>query len=315
VLLCLPVAVAAESLVGRPPAEARRFWLVVASLPAVLGTVLAGLALWFLQGGLAATPHLDRVRPHLCLQALTQLPDAPFRFHLYAYLAGALLLFGLVRLLVSLATSLRLARLAGGAAAGGETPVLTLDSPDADCFSLGLVQPLIVCTQGLRALLTAPELAAVLAHEAAHVRSRDALAELWLRFVTDAWLWLPSTHYYLRQARASRELTCDAWAAATHGRGVLTAALAKLAAVQQARHLRRRGDLARLRPVFPDHADPTTRTRALSGAPEPRVAPPLAVIGAIELAALAALVWWLHRPLHDTLYCLADSLLGVLGRG
>jgi Zn-dependent protease with chaperone function len=304
-VLCLPVMVAAESLVGRDPATARRFWHVAAALPLVLGVALTALALLTLTGDIAASPHQDRIRPHLCLAFLTDLPDAPFRFRLYATAALALLVFALVRLALGLAKSLPAGRLEGVVEVESEAPL---------CFSVGLGRPVIVCSTGLRKLLTNGERAAVLAHEQAHARHRDTLAELLLRLATDPLLWVPTTHYYLRSARAARELLCDEEAAAATSEEALGAALRKMELAAAARHRQRAGDLAGLSPVFPDHADPRRRVRALDGETESSLAPALGVMVTIELVLLAIVVGWQWRPLHDTLHCLARSLLSVLQR-
>ena len=315
VLLCLPVMVAAESLVEASPRVARRFWMVAAALPALCGLVVTTAALLALTGDIAASPHQDRMRPHLCLHAVTHLPDAPFRFHLYAALAVGLLLLAAARGALALATSASALRAARRflPAAGGEE-VVELPGEHPRCFSLGVTQPVTVCSTGLRKLLSAEEHAAVLAHERCHARQRDPLAELLLRLVTDALLWVPTTHYYLRQARAARELDCDAEAAAATSTAALAGALQKMGEAGQARHRQRAGDLSRLRPTFPDYADPGARVRALTQAPEASLAPSLRTILVIESALLVVALLWLRHPLHDTVYCLADSLLTVLRR-
>lgn len=311
-LLALPVAVAAESLVGRSAALARRFWHWAAALPLLTGLALAGCAFLFLHGDLAASPHQDRIRPHLCLRALTALPDAPFRFQLYAWIALGLLVFAVVRLFLALRSAQRLERLRQAAPADETVPVLELPLPQPEAFTLGLWHPVVVRGSGLRLVLTGPEQQAVMAHEICHARHRDPLAEVLLRLVTDPLLWLPTTHYYLRQARLARERCCDEAAAKATAPEVLAAALEKLAARQQQRQQQRQGELARLRPVFPEHADPGARLAGLSEATAPTLAPRLRVMLAVEGVVVAGAVLWLHRPLHDTLYCLAESVLHVL---
>lgn len=302
-LLCVPVMVAAESLVGREPAAARRFWHAMAALPLLLGLMLTGLALLTLTGDIAASPHQDRVRPHLCLALLTGLPDAPFRFRLYAAIALGLLLFALCRLALGLLKS---------RAPAGLPDVVEVEAAAPVCFSLGLTRSVIVCSTGLRKLLTAEERAAVLAHERAHGRHRDTLAELLLRLATDPLLWVPTTHYYLRQARAARELLCDEAAAAETSTAALAAALQKMAQAATAQHRLQEGDLAGLRPVFPDYADPQARLRGLRGETEVTLAPSLPVMLTIEAVVVAVLVAWEWRPLHDTLHCAAQHLLRVM---
>lgn len=313
-LLALPVAVAAESLAHHSARVARRFWIIVNLLPLGTGALLTILSFLSLLGDITATPHQARVRPHFCLERFTSLPDAPFRSQLYAATALALVLYALVRFGLSLAASRRtegIARRALGAV--GREP-LVLPSAEADCFALGLQRPVIVVTQGLCELLSAEELAAVLAHERCHQRQRDNLLELLIRLATDALVWVPSTHYYHRALRTVTEQACDAAAAAATSPEALAAALQKMEAAQRVRQVKQRGDLAALRPLFPSHANPAARAALVLGEGYVSVAPRLPVVLTIELLVLATALLWLRRPLHDTLYCAASSLLAVLRR-
>jgi Zn-dependent protease with chaperone function len=314
-LLLLPVVVAAESLpaTGRLP---RRFWLLANLLPPAAGLLLTILAFAFLGGNIAANPHHAelRTRPHLCLLAFTATPDAPFRYRLYALIAVGLLLFALVRLLWGLHSSLRAQRLADrltDAPGRSSLPrLLRVPGDEADGFSLGLWRPVTVVTEGLIAALSPDELAAVLAHEQAHIAHRDIPVQLLLRAAGDALIWLPTTHYYLHMARGALERRADEVAAARTSPEALAAALRTLGEIKQARQLQ--GDLAALRPAFPDYAHPRARLAALAGEAYISLALPLPVILGVEAALLVAAIAWLAEPLHDTLYCAARSLLDVL---
>lgn len=309
-LLALPVAVAAESLAGLSARLQRRFWLVVCALPALGGVLLAGLALLALTGGPGADPHQERIRPHLCLLARTQLPDASFRFTLYAVLALGLLLFALVRGVLSLQASGRAERLLAGVRGEGEA-TLRLPSATPQCFTLGLTRPVLVTTEALHDLLTPAELQAVLAHEACHQRHHDTLVELALRLATDPFIWLPTTHLYLRAARRARELTCDEAAAAVAGSKALQQALEKLEQAGRQRHEQARGDLADLQPPFPDYASPADRRQALQQRECSSLALPLGVLLTLQGGVVGLAMLWFWQPLRDTLYCLAASLLAV----
>lgn len=317
-LLLLPVVVAAESLHNTSLRVARRFWLIGAGLPALFGLIATVTAL-VVSGDPTGDPHHAeiRTRPHVCLAQFTALADAPFRYRLYALVAVGLVLFALVRLVWALVTSLRAQRLADRLREVAEpvagTPVLTVETEEADCFTIGLSRPLVIMTEGLPAVLSADEVQSVVAHEQCHVQHRDVPAELLLRAVTDGLIFLPSTHYYLHQARATIERHCDAAAAATAGPEPLISALRKMDELKRARQVHLQGDLAPLRPTFPGYANPRTRLAALSTAEGPSLALPLPVIIGIELALLLAAIAWLADPLHDTLYCWADALLRVLG--
>jgi len=317
-VLLLPAVVAAESLHDGPLRLARRFWLAANIMPAALGLLLALAAFLFLGGNIAADPHNAEIntRPHLCLLSLTTAPDAPFRFRLYGLIALGLVLFALVRLVWGLQSSLRAQRLADrlqdAAATESGRRVLRVDAPAADCFAIGLSRPVIVITSGLEQALTADELAAVLAHEQGHLAHRDLPAQLLLRAVSDALIWLPTTHYFLHMARGVIERRCDEVAAAATSPEALAAALRKLGEIKQARQAQLQGDLAPLRPAFPDHAHPRARLAALASEGDVSLALPLPVILGIEAALLLAVVAWLADPLHDTLYCAAKSLLHVM---
>lgn len=318
-LLALPVAVAAESLHERSAALARRFWIVTNILPLAAGCLLTALAcLYVAFGNIASSPHQESVRGHLCLLNLLKSPDAPFRFHLFALMAVALLLFALGRFVFGLLNSRRAEDLAQSLVTDsgrqpGQAPVVLLDSPEPDCFSLGVARPVVLVTQGLVETLEPDEARAVLAHEQCHVRHRDSLAELLLRLVTDPLIWLPTTHYFLFFARAAMERTCDESAAAVVGSGPLISALRRMAAAKTARHLKLQGDLAPLRPTFAGHATPEARIIALEGQKYTSLALPLSVIIGIELALMVATLVLLRQSLHDTLYCLASSLLHLFG--
>lgn len=316
-LIALPAAVAAESLANHPPALARRFWLVVTLLPPVVGLMLTVAAFLSQHGDITATPHQARVRPHFCLLQLAASPDAPFRLQLGALVACGLLAYALGRFLISVSASRSaetLARklVASPADSGARPPVITVDSTDGDCFSLGLSRPVIVVTTALREVLDESEIEAVLAHEGCHVSQQDNRVELWLRLASDFLVWLPTTHYYLRSFRAAVEQNCDAQSAQAHSAATLIGALRKMAAVKKARQLKLRGDLAQLRPTFPGYANPEQRISALGGWQGASLALPLAVVLALEALVFAGALVWAARPLHDTLYCAANTLLKVL---
>jgi Zn-dependent protease with chaperone function len=316
VILALPVAVAAESLTNASLAVARRFWIIVNILPLAAGCLLMAAGFLFQYGDITATPHQERVRAHLCLLRFTSLPDAPFRSHLCAIAALALILYALVRFVLSLRASRRAERIARLLADGDtdEAPLVVLPVEEPDCFSLGLNRPVMLMTEGLTQLLTAAEAEAVLAHERCHVRHRDNWLELLMRLATDALVWVPSTHYYLRSLRSTLEQSCDRAGAEATSAEALASALGKLEAAKKAQQLKLQGDLASLRPLFPSHANPAGRLAVLLGERYVSLALPLPVIAGLELAVLAACALWFSRPLHDTLYCATKSLLAVLNQ-
>jgi beta-lactamase regulating signal transducer with metallopeptidase domain len=102
---------------------------------------------------------------------------------------------------------------------------------DAAPFALtyGLVRPRVLASTGLAAKLDGGELAAVLAHEREHVRSRDPLKSVVARVLPARYFYLP----YLSRLRArytvGRELAADRAALAACGRAPLAGALLKAA--------------------------------------------------------------------------------------
>ncbi|GAA2445688.1 M56 family metallopeptidase [Actinomadura vinacea] len=124
-------------------------------------------------------------------------------------------------------TPLRLRRLADRLGIGSR--VRTVDMAHPFALTYGLRRPRVLVSTGLLAALSDPELAAVLAHERAHVRSRDPLKIVLARA-------LPAWHFYLpvlrdlrRRFALGRELAADRAAIARHGTAALAGSLLKVA--------------------------------------------------------------------------------------
>jgi hypothetical protein len=220
----LLVAAAWPPLRGRiarlhPAAAARRLWLLAAA-PGLAPPVV--LALSLLPGALGAdhcTLHAEHV--HLCLR------------HLAAAQGGAATLLaagGVGALAWALAAGgLRLARAWRSAAAlaartrDGDEPdvsILTTDAPLSVC--LGAFRPRILVSDGLVRALAPAALGAVLAHERAHARRRDALRGLLARALS--WPHLPHVRRELLAALAlASERACDEAAAGGTGDRLLVA--------------------------------------------------------------------------------------------
>lgn len=102
---------------------------------------------------------------------------------------------------------------------------------EAFAVTYGLVRPRILVSTGLTAELAAAEITAVLAHEREHLRHRDPLRLLAARLLAQ-WAWyLPAGRWLARRYALRRELAADRAAAGSTGRGVLAAALLKLASL------------------------------------------------------------------------------------
>jgi Zn-dependent protease with chaperone function len=102
---------------------------------------------------------------------------------------------------------------------------------EAFAVTYGLVRPRILVSTGLTAELGAAEITAVLAHEREHLRHLDPLRLLAAQLLAQ-WVWyLPAGRWLARRCALRRELSADLAAAGSAGRGVLAAALLKLASL------------------------------------------------------------------------------------
>ena len=176
------------------------------------------------------THHADE-HLHLCL---AHPPTAALGLAGALVGAGALALVllrgapGLVRLLRAQGLLARL----HDASSAGPGDVRSVDTDAAFSFAGGALRPTIFLSRGLQARLSAPELAAVLAHERAHVRRRDVLRRHVARL--GALLHGPGTARALLSAlELACEQACDEEAAAALGDRVQVAqaivAVARLA--------------------------------------------------------------------------------------
>jgi len=96
-------------------------------------------------------------------------------------------------------------------------------------ITYGLLRPRILVSAGLATALAPAEIRAVLAHEREHLRHRDPLRLLATRLLAAWCCYLPAAHWFADWAALRRELAADRAAAGCTGRGVLAAALLKLA--------------------------------------------------------------------------------------
>jgi Zn-dependent protease with chaperone function len=117
------------------------------------------------------------------------------------------------------------------AALGLATRLDVVAGEDAFALTYGLIRPRILASTGLDAALTPAELSAVLAHEREHLRHRDPLRLLAARLAAAWGCYLPAAGWLARRAALRHELAADRSAARSAGRGVLAAALLKLAAM------------------------------------------------------------------------------------
>lgn len=168
-----------ETLVGRD-----HFWaLCMAALHTLLAPVHGVFHLLFISGLMYAT--VDRVRAWwrqrsvlLLLRAATPEPGEP----LYAATAAVGLDPARIRM------------------------VAGLPSP---AFTVGWLNPLVYVDESLAITLSAAELEAVVAHEAAHVRRRDPLRFSALRFLACALFWLTAVRRLVEDLADEAEVVAD----------------------------------------------------------------------------------------------------------
>jgi Zn-dependent protease with chaperone function len=174
----------------------------------------------------------------------------------------------------------------------GDHEVLILPDCTPRAFCTGVLRPQIVISAGALSELAPPELAAVLAHEAHHAASRDALRLLSLRVLADALFFLPLARRLAERHSVMVEVAADSAATAAAGRSALARAL--LCFSSEAVGVGISGE----------------RIDALRGHSSRRDVPLGVMLGALfTLTALAALAFW-HGPAsrdHDAATPAANS--------
>lgn len=170
------------------------------------------------------------------------------------------------------------------------TRVLPHDAPVAYCLP-GLTGGLTVVSRGLLDQLTGPEVAAVVAHEKAHVRQRHDLLRLAFEAWHRAFPWLPTTAV-ARQAVASlTEMLADDAALREHRREDLVSALARTGGADILPEMPRdsRDPAAPTPPVAADGAVPITLRLYRLLSPCPPLPGPLR-LGILAAALAVALI-------------------------
>jgi Zn-dependent protease with chaperone function len=108
---------------------------------------------------------------------------------------------------------------------GGRFDVLDAAEPLAFCY--GYLQPRVLMSRGLVALLTFDELSALLIHEREHLRQRDPMKVAVGRLMTSAVFFVPAVGALYRRYLVEKELAADAAAIAAQASSVsLASALA-----------------------------------------------------------------------------------------
>lgn len=215
--------------------EARHRGLgLLAALPGLIAALL--LLACFTPSLMAVfVPTLDHCavhddgHPHMCLIHLPRTAGSLGGWALLAGLAG-----GLVFLVLRALWRLRRAgalvdRLLAAARLDQGRDVLVVPSERALCLAAGLRAPRVVVSAGLIAATDSETLAAVVEHERAHARRRDALVRLLAR--ASAMLHLPALRrLLLEELEVAAEQACDETAAIRLGdRAAVAAAILRVA--------------------------------------------------------------------------------------
>ncbi|TMR42250.1 hypothetical protein ETD96_01500 [Actinomadura geliboluensis] len=109
---------------------------------------------------------------------------------------------------------------------GSRIRVIATSRPFA--LTYGLRRPRILVSTGLLNSLNEDELAAVLAHERAHLRNRDPLKTLCARVLLARHFYLPGMDHLRHRFTMGRELAADRRALAQHGTTALAGSLLKV---------------------------------------------------------------------------------------
>jgi len=80
---------------------------------------------------------------------------------------------------------------------------------DCRVFAVGILAPMIVVGERARARLSKDELAAAIAHELGHVRTRDAIIALFSQLIADVAWFLPFVYKRVQQLRFEAERAAD----------------------------------------------------------------------------------------------------------
>ncbi len=104
-----------------------------------------------------------------------------------------------------------------------------LDSQLPFAARVGFWKPSLIVSQGLQALLSDAEVAAVLRHEQAHLTYRDTFWFFWLGWIKTATAGLPGTDSLWAELLLLREMRADRWAAQSCDPLLLAESLLKMA--------------------------------------------------------------------------------------
>ncbi|MFO0904088.1 MAG: M56 family metallopeptidase [Pirellulales bacterium] len=189
----------------------------------------------------------------------------------------------LVELIATLATRLQLRRV----------PLVALCPRISVPMVVGIVKPIILLPPALVCGLEPTQVAAILAHEMAHIRRCDLIVNLFQRLVEAFLFFHPLTWWLSRRVSIERENSCDDAAAGCMGRLPYADALLQMASLCVAGKRDRHAALATLSADGGNVSDFGSRIRRLLDAPETtRVGVTWrSVAGGFTLLALLTMSW------------------------
>ncbi|WP_427869157.1 M56 family metallopeptidase [Leucobacter luti] len=313
------------------PALLRRAAPALAAAPRAARRSSAGALLWigafvalgpvvaWMSSGPAWLPAALTEVCDRCLSAASPFGQSAVSLGIPAFVPLALPLIGLAAILLGIARELaalaRSRRAAALALASGATParilghdVLVTPDPALSAYSL---PGRIVVSRGMIAALSTPELAAVLAHEAAHVAQRHHVMLALLNGATRYFRWVPLVGAVRGSVPHYLEIAADRAAGSATSTAALASALLRLGSAGAPAF---RADAAVALGAALDPAalaaagsgagagsgtgsgSGTARVRSLIGQPRPRASTALAAAAAAYALMLAAAIVAVQAP-------------------
>jgi len=240
-LMYLPVLAIAETVSPHQPATRAWIWFMALVIPPLVGIGGAGVGIARSQLHPLLSPHASTVRNHLCLRPLFEGPDGQWRAEGLAVLAAALIAASVVRFVLGAINSGRLARLVKEV---GRIVTEDLGQNGVDLYLVpgsragivcaGLWRPVIAMGDQTKDNLSTEQLQAAVAHEVAHIRRRDNVAELVGACCVLFAALAPTAYLYRRYRRREAEAACDRMAAQAVGTTEVLLALAAPGGLQAA---------------------------------------------------------------------------------
>lgn len=181
------------------------------------GAAVTGLALWVLAGAITLQSPSTAALAEACRSFVLPQPSLEAMLALMlGSVAFAVLILAARSLRRRLQASRRIVRSLRVIGYQRGRAIVFAD-PQPLAFCAGLLRPRVYVSTGAIDALSPPELEAVLAHEAHHVRCRDPLRIVIARVLADALFFLPVLRDLAARYEALAEIAADAAAVRRHG--------------------------------------------------------------------------------------------------